>query len=43
MPATDAAAAIEALDGKDFGGRNLRINEAQERKDSGPRGGGGRW
>ncbi|HEB89672.1 MAG TPA: RNA-binding protein [Deltaproteobacteria bacterium] len=27
-----AAAAIEALDGSDFGGRNLRVNEAQERR-----------
>lgn len=32
-----ADAAIEALDGVDFGGRNLRVSEAQER-----RGGGGR-
>ena len=32
-----ARAAIESLDGKDFGGRDLRVNEAQER-----RGGGGR-
>jgi RNA recognition motif-containing protein len=32
-----ADAAITALDGSDFGGRNLRVNEAQER-----RGGGGR-
>lgn len=32
-----AQAAIAALDGSDFGGRNLRVNEAQER-----RGGGGR-
>ena len=32
-----ADAAITALDGTDFGGRNLRVNEAQER-----RGGGGR-
>ena len=32
-----ADAAIQALDGSDFGGRNLRVNEAQER-----RGGGGR-
>lgn len=32
-----AEAAIQALDGTDFGGRNLRVNEAQER-----RGGGGR-
>jgi len=41
-----AAAAIEALDGQSFQGRNLKINEAQER----PRrsfddrsGGGRRW
>ena len=33
-----ANAAMEALDGRDFGGRNLRVNEAQERD----RGGGGR-
>lgn len=32
-----ADAAIQALDGSDFGGRNVRVNEAQER-----RGGGGR-
>ena len=31
-----ADAAIESLDGSDLGGRNLKINEAQER-----RGGGG--
>lgn len=36
------AAAIEALDGIEFGGRSLRINEARPREDSGPRGGGGR-
>ncbi len=29
---TAATAAIEALDGSDFGGRNLRVNEAQERR-----------
>jgi len=33
-----AEAAIEALDGKDFNGRNLRVNEARPRED---RGGGG--
>ena len=27
-----ATAAIEALDGKDFGGRSLRVNEARERE-----------
>ena len=42
-----AAKAISALDGKEFGGRSLRVNEAREsefrgpRRDSGPRGGGG--
>ena len=30
--AAAAGAAIEALDGSDFGGRNLRVNEAQERR-----------
>ncbi|EGB14322.1 RNP-1 like RNA-binding protein [Pseudodesulfovibrio mercurii] len=32
--ADDAAAldAIEALDGKDFGGRNLKVNEAKPRE-----------
>lgn len=35
-----ALAAIEALDGKPFGGRNLKINEAQE-KPRGDFGGGG--
>lgn len=33
-----AEAAIEALDGKDMGGRSLRVNEAKPREDS--RGGG---
>lgn len=33
-----AQAAIQALDGSEMGGRNLRVNEAQER----PRRGGGR-
>jgi RNA recognition motif-containing protein len=34
MPSDDEAnAAIEALDGKDFGGRNLRANEARPRED----------
>ncbi len=37
-----ARQAISALDGKDFGGRDLRVNEAQPREQgrSGPRGGG---
>jgi RNA recognition motif-containing protein len=30
--AAEAAAAIQALDGSDLGGRNLRVNEAQERR-----------
>ena len=34
----EAQAAIEALDGKDFRGRALRVNEARPRED---RGGGG--
>ena len=37
MSSADAARAIQALNGTDFGGRPLRVNEAQER----PRGGGG--
>ena len=32
MGADDAAKAIQALNGQDMGGRNLRINEAEERK-----------
>ena len=36
----EAAAAIEQLNGKDFGGRNLTVNEAKPRTDRG--GGGGR-
>jgi cold-inducible RNA-binding protein len=35
----EAAAAIELFNGKDFGGRNLTVNEAKPRAD---RGGGGR-
>lgn len=30
--AAAADAAIQALDGSDLGGRNLRVNEAQERR-----------
>jgi len=40
MPRADAARAIQALNGKDMGGRPLRVNEAQERTGGG--GGGGR-
>ena len=44
----DAEAAIQALDGVSFGGRNLKVNEARPRPDRGGggyRGGGGgrRW
>jgi len=45
MEASAADSAIEALDGKDFDGRNLRVNEARPREDrrggGGNRGGGG--
>jgi len=34
--------AIKALDGQDFQGRNLKVNEAQAREDRGGGGGGGR-
>jgi len=38
--AAEADAAIAALDGKDNGGRNLKVNEAKPKEDR-PRGGGG--
>jgi RNA recognition motif-containing protein len=37
MSSADAQRAIQGLNGTDFGGRPLRVNEAQDR----PRGGGG--
>ena len=37
MSQADAARAIAAVNGQDFGGRALRVNEAQDK----PRGGGG--
>ena len=37
----DADNAIQALDGRDFGGRGLRVNEAQDRRGGGGGGGGG--
>src|SRR6266700_3168519 len=37
----EAAAAIEQFNGKDFGGRNLTVNEAKPRADHGGRGGYG--
>jgi len=44
MPNDDEAAkAIAALDGKEVGGRNLKVNEARPKTErSGPRGNGGR-
>ena len=43
MSNEDAAKAIQALDGNDFDGRTLNVNEARPRQDSGGRrdGGGG--
>ena len=40
MSNADASRAMQALNGTDFEGRSLKINEAQERERSG--GGGGR-
>ena len=37
----EATAAIEQLNGKEFGGRNLTVNEARPRTDRGPGGGYG--
>jgi len=37
----EAAAAIDQLNGKEFGGRNLTVNEARPRTDRGPGGGQG--
>ncbi len=33
MDDASAQAAIEGLDSKDFGGRNLKVNEARDRQD----------
>lgn len=42
--ASGADAAIDALNGQDFQGRRLTVNEARPREDRGPRrGGGGRY
>ncbi|MDA0351648.1 MAG: RNA-binding protein [Chloroflexi bacterium] len=42
MSNEDAAKAIQALDGTDFGGRSLAVSEARPREDrGGSRGGGG--
>jgi RNA recognition motif-containing protein len=40
MSNADASRAMQALNGKDFEGRTLRINEAQERQGSGGSRGG---
>lgn len=42
MEGASADNAIRELDGKDFGGRNLRVNEAQQRERRPGGGGGGR-
>ena len=44
MPNADASRAMQALNGTDFEGRALKVNEAQERERSagGDRGGGAR-
>ncbi len=42
MPDKSAASqALSALDGKEFGGRNLTVNEAKPRENRGGGGGGG--
>jgi RNA recognition motif-containing protein len=45
MPDEAADQAVAALNGKEWNGRNLKVNEARPREggnDRGPRGGGGR-
>jgi RNA recognition motif-containing protein len=39
--ASAAQEAIRALDGSDLGGRNIRVNEAQDKRRGGGGGGGG--
>ncbi|AUT01049.1 RNA recognition motif domain-containing protein [Aliinostoc sp. HNIBRCY26] len=43
--ATEAeeSAAIEALDGAEWMGRDLKVNKAKPREERSPRGGGGGW
>lgn len=41
--AEQGRAAIDALNGKDFEGRDLTVNEAKPRESRGGGGGGGRW
>ena len=38
---SEAEAAIQALNGKDFSGRQLTVNEARPKEEGGRRGGGG--
>jgi cold-inducible RNA-binding protein len=40
MPQADAQRAMQALNGQNFGGRPLKVNEAQERERGGGGGGG---
>ena len=42
MPSADASKAMQALNGKDFEGRALKVNEAQSKDRAGGGGGGGR-
>ena len=42
MPNSDASRAMQALNGADFDGRPLKVNEAQDRERSGGGGGGNR-
>ena len=39
---SEGEAAIAALDGKEVGGRQIKVNEAKAREDRGSGGGGGR-
>lgn len=39
----EARAAIGALDGKDLGGRQIKVNEAKAKTERRGGGGGGRW
>jgi RNA recognition motif-containing protein len=41
MSNADASRAMQALNGQDFGGRALKVNEAQDRDRAGGGGGGG--
>ena len=46
MDDADADKAIAELDGRDYGGRGLRVNQAQDKRrggGGGGGGGGGRW